>query len=69
MSACILSEAAPQWAAFLLEINMSATVTALVRLLMGCIVMAFLIVFMVACSRPHERNIWREMYEAGELDP
>lgn len=48
---------------------MSATVTALVRLLMGCIVMAFLIVFMVACSRPHERNIWREMYEAGELDP
>ena len=46
---------------------MSATVTALVRLLMGCIVMAFLIVIIGACARPVERNIWREMYENGEL--
>lgn len=46
---------------------MTAVVTALVRLLMGALVMAFLVVLMVACSRPHERNIWREMYEHGEL--
>ena len=46
---------------------MSAIVTALVRLLMGALVMAFFIVLMVACSRPPERNLWREMHEAGEL--
>jgi len=46
---------------------MTATVTALVRLLMGAIVMAFLIVLMVGCSRPPERNIWREMVKHGEL--
>lgn len=46
---------------------MNAIVTALVRLLMGALVMAFLIILMGACARPPERNIWREMYEAGEL--
>lgn len=46
---------------------MNATVTALVRLLMGSLVMAFLIVLMVGCSRPPERNIWREMIQNGEL--
>lgn len=46
---------------------MNAIVTTLVRFLAGCIVMAFFIVLMVACSRPHERNIWREMIENGEL--
>lgn len=46
---------------------MSATVTAIVRLLMGCLVMAFLTVWLASCARPPERNIWREMMEAGEL--
>jgi len=46
---------------------MSATVTTLVRLLMGALVMAFLTVWLASCARPPERNIWREMYEAGEL--
>ena len=46
---------------------MSAIVTALVRLLMGALVMAFFIVLMAACSRPPERNLWREMIEAGDL--
>jgi len=59
---------------------MSATVTALVRLLMGCIVMAFLIVFLVGCAvieknqrppPPEEgRNVWREWLESqDELHP
>jgi len=48
---------------------MSATVTTLVRFLAGCIVMAFLVVLLASCAKPVERNIWREMYEAGDLGP
>lgn len=46
---------------------MNAIVTALVRLLMGALVMAFLIILMGSCAKPNDRNLWREMYEAGEL--
>lgn len=42
---------------------MSAVVTALVRLLMGCIVMAFVVILLASCAKPVERNVWREWLE------
>lgn len=42
---------------------MSAIVTALVRLLLGCLVMAFFTVWLVSCAPQPDRNVWREWLE------
>lgn len=39
------------------------------RVIAALIFLFILATILGACARPVERNIWREMYEAGDLGP